>query len=849
MNENGRDQQSGLRSEPENNGLVTRTKACRVGDTVTKSPIDLRSTLPRSMPSHKSKPSAADALAILSTVALTSFVVATLYFASEILIPLALATLLTFLLAPLVSRIERWLGRGVAVLLVVAMIFTATGAVGWVLTRQVIDLATKLPDYKVNIVAKLHAFRVPESGAFSAFSKTIEELKNELPGGSAVEPAPTMRQSPSKPGTATISPPAPPATIPTRVFDSTQSNAMDLIQSMIEPVLGPIGTSALVLLLVIFMLLQREDLRNRLIRLIGEGRISATTLAMDDAGQRVSRYLLMQLVVNVTYGIPVAIGLYFIGVPNAILWGGLATVLRFIPYIGPWIGASMPILLSLAVSSSWWTPLLTIGLFVLLELISNNIIEPWLYGSSTGVSSIALIVAAVFWTWLWGPVGLVLATPLTVCLVVLGRHVPWLSFLSVVLSDEEALTPAEDCYYRLLTPGDHDEIDFVEAYLQKNSLAQLYDTVFIPVIITAEMDALQDSLGTDQLLMVEQSLRDIIQDLCTRPPVVSKSDNEQAIADVAPMPPSRVVCLPARAVRDELAGLMLRHLLQQQGSDAWSAPGKLVEGELLALLEKADADVVCISVVEPSTVIHARYLCLNVRAQFPRIKIVVGLWGDSEGVTEATKSLRESGADEVVVSLADAVLQIAKLTPLTPEPMAAAPIPLDDEVRLAVLRALHLLDTDAEAVFDRITAKLARAFEVPIALISLVDRDRLFFKSQTGLPGDLARSREAPREVSVCGHVVANNEITVIEDLARDGRFASNPWIKARGLRFYAGAPLHAPGGQPIGSLCLLDTRPRPFSSRDQRHLQEYASEVMEEIAKRAQRTPEGNAPAKSADG
>ena len=329
-------------------------------------------------------------------------------------------------------------------------------------------------------------------------------------------------------------------------------------------------------------------------------------------------------------------------------------------------------------------------------------------------------------------------------------------------------------------------------------------------------------------------MRDIIQDLGTRPVVVSKIDNDQAIADVAPLPPCRVACLPARAERDELAGSMLAQLLQQQGSEAWSAPGKLVAGELLGLLEKADADVVCISVVEPSTVIHARYLCLKVRAQFPHLKIVVGLWGDTDGTAESAKRLRDSGADEVVVSLADALVQIAKLAPLTLEPMTAAPIPGDDDVRLAALLELQLLDSGAEPVFDRITAKLARVFEVPIALISLVDRDRLFFKSQTGLPEDLARSRQAPRDVSVCGHVVAQNEITVIEDLARDRRFASNPWIKARGLRFYAGAPLRAPGGQPIGTLCLLDTKPRPFTARDQRHLQEYASEVMEEIAKRA---------------
>ena len=264
------------------------------------------------------------------------------------------------------------------------------------------------------------------------------------------------------------------------------------------------------------MLLRREDLRRRLIRLIGKGRISAATHAMDDAGARVFRYLLMQLVVNVSYGIPVAIGLYFIGVPNAVLWGACATVLRFIPYIGPWIAAAIPVALSLAVSPSWTMPLLTIGLFVVLELLSNNVMEPWLYGSSTGVTPIALIVAAVFWTWLWGPVGLILSTPLTVCLVVMGRHVPRLSFLSVLLSDEEALTPAEDCYHRLLTVGEQDELEFVEAYLKANSLTALYDSVFIPVIIATETDHRLELLDDEQRLLIEQSLRDIIEDLGTR---------------------------------------------------------------------------------------------------------------------------------------------------------------------------------------------------------------------------------------------------------------------------------------------------------------------------------------------
>src|SRR4030095_14338919 len=345
------------------------------------------------------------------------------------------------------------------------------------------------------------------------------------------------------------------------------------------------------------------------------------------------------------------------------------TVLRFIPYIGPWVATILPTLLALAISPNWTVPILTIALFAGLELLLNNVMEPLLYGAHTGVSSIALIVAAVFWTWLWGPLCLVLATPLTVCLVVMGRHLPRVSFLSVILSDEEALTPAEDCYHRLLTPGERDELELVESYLKANSLVALYDSVFIPVLTTAETDARAELLDQEQLANVEQSMRDIIEDLGTRPAVPSKTALEKAdsAADEKPPPPPalapdcRVFCLPARADRDELAGAMLVQLARQQGFGAQNAPAKLVAGELLALVEKADVDVICISVVAPSTVIHARYLCLKLRTLLPKQKIVIGLWGATEDITEAASRLRDSGADEVVTTLADALVQIAKL--------------------------------------------------------------------------------------------------------------------------------------------------------------------------------------------
>ena len=610
------------------------------------------------MQNPKTKSSAAEALTGIWTIALTASVIGALFLAREILIPLALSALLTFLLSPLVTRIERWVGRIVAVLVVTVLIFAGAGGAGWMLTRQLVDLATKLPEYKENIVTKLHAFQPPKDGALSKLSTTVEELKNELPGGSA-PPSPPVTQDVGKPETTTISP-SPVAAVPVQLVETSHANPMDLVRMIAAPLLGPLGTAALVVLLVICMLFQREDLRNRLIRLIGQGRISATTRAMEDAGARVSRYLFMQLIVNVSYGVPVAIGLYFIGVPNAILWGAFATVLRFIPYIGPWIAAAFPITLALATSPGWLAPLLTIGLFVVLELLSNNLMEPWLYGSSTGVSPIALIVAAVFWTWLWGPVGLVLATPLTVCLVVMGRHVPRLSFLSVLLSDEEALTPAEDFYHRLLTVGEKDELEFVEAFLKTNTVTALYDSVFIPMLIAVEADAQRDLLDPQQLAFIEENLRDIIDELGERPETPDATPDAKVESTPLPEAGCRFVCLPVRAYRDELAGTMLAQLLGKRGCTGDVAGSKMVSGELIESVEKAAVDVVCISVVAPSSFIQARHLATRLRTRFPQLRIVVGLWGAVENLDDAVRRLRASGADEIVASLSEAVALLDK---------------------------------------------------------------------------------------------------------------------------------------------------------------------------------------------
>lgn len=607
----------------------------------------------------------ASALVGLWSLALAAFIVGALAWARDLLMPLALAALIAFLLAPLVRRLERWLGRIGAVLMVVTLILGATATMGWVLTQQLVDLATNLPDYKENLGTKLRTLRTSVGGRFAKFTDAVEELKRDLPGVRKPEADPTTGRFGPSPPDARVEPEA-----PVRVIQGPDASPLAIARGILAPVLGPLGMASLVLLLVTFMLLKREDLRGRVVRLIGRGRISATTRAMDDAGARVTRYLLMQVILNAGYGATIAVGLSFIGLPNALLWGVCAALLRFVPYVGPWVGAAIPVALSLAVSPGWMVPLLTLGLFVLLELLSNQVLEPWLYGSSTGVSSIALIFAAVFWTWLWGPVGLVLATPLTVCLVVIGRHVPRLSFLSVLLSSEEALTPAQDCYFRLLTPGEQDEMELVEGFLKTRSLTALFDEVLLPVLSTVESDHRLDLVDDAQRGLVEQGLRDLVDDLAATPPALGTTDSAMPPPppDSSPAPVPRIVCLPARAERDALAATMLVQLLKQRGIEARDAPARLEAEDLLERVRKAAADVVCISVVAPSSVLHARFLCLRIRALQPRPRIMVGLWGTTENVADASRRVRDSGADEVVTTLDEAVRRCAGAREAVPAP-------------------------------------------------------------------------------------------------------------------------------------------------------------------------------------
>ncbi len=785
------------------------------------------------------KSTSTDYLSALFALALATFVIGLLYFGREILIPLALATLLTFLLSPLVSHLERRVGRAGATTVVVTFIFLILAGVGWTVTRQFVDLASKLPDYQSNIVLKLRSVHVPNNPRLKRFADMLEDLKANFSAAPITAPSSAR---PAGDGTKTATPRPPQAAVPVTVVDSSANSPISRVQWITVPLLNLIVNFGVVIVLIIFMLLHRKDLRTRLIRLMGQGNISETTKALDEAGLRVARYLRMQLLINFTFGLAIGCGLSLIGVPNASLWGAFAAVLRFVPYVGMWVAATFPIVLSLAVTPEWKTPLLTLALFAVLELTSSNLIEPFLYRSSTGVSSMALIFAAIFWTWLWGPVGLLLATPITVCVVVMGRHVPRLAFLSVMFGDEEALTPAEECYHRLLAQDLNEATHLAENYTKQHSLTALYDDVLLPAVTASERDLRRGALDDKQRVGVLQGVRDLVQEIETLPKPPSKIEADQAVAAATvglPTPACRVLCLPSRADRDELAGLMLTHLLKLQNFEAENVSIHSTGTELEQVVARAQADAICISVIPPSTVIHARYLCTQIRSRFPKIKIVVGVWGATENLGEAAQSLRERGADEVVVSMAEAMVQLSKLSTTIDSPMVPGAIPADESERLAALAASHMMGPGYEPSFDRITRNLARIFDVPIALLTFIDEQKQFFKSQVGLPSELATTREVPRQNAVCSHVVASNKILIIEDLARDHRFANNPMLKARGLRFYAGMPLHAPGGQPIGALCIFDTKPRHFDEHEKRLLEVMAEEASEEIARQVR----GSAP------
>ena len=606
----------------------------------------------------------------LTTLSVGVVVVAGLYFTREVLIAITLAVLLSFVLAPLVMRLRRvGLPRVPAVVSAVVLALGVILALGAVIGAQVAQLASDVPRYASTIERKVDAVRGFTIGR-------ISQLTNQL--GQQMKPAEPAK--PANPAAPATDQPAKPAPIPVEVHQPDPA-PFELAERVLSPVLSPLATMGVVLIIAVFTLLQKEDLRDRLIRLFGSGDLHRTTAAMDDAAARLSRYFLTQLALNASFGAVVALGLWLIGIPSPALWGIIAALMRFVPYVGAIASAVFPLVLAAAVDPGWTMVLETAAFFLFLEGLTGQVIEPLLYGHSTGLSPVSVVISAIFWTWLWGPVGLILSMPLSLCLVVLGRHIERLEFIDVLLGDQPALTPAESFYQRILA-GDADEaLDQAEVLLRDRSLSSYYDEVALRGLQLAANDSVRGVLSDEQLHNIQDAIDGIVVDLADhedRDTTADKPDAGAPASRTAPEPPrlavpagidsnagplspewsgpAPVLCVAGRGPLDEAAGAMLAQLLAKHGLRARVVSQEAVSRAGIGSLDIAGVAMVCVSYLEaggnPSTL---RYLMRRLRGRMPSATILVGLWQADQATLADDRLHAAIGADHYVTTLRDAV--------------------------------------------------------------------------------------------------------------------------------------------------------------------------------------------------
>ncbi|MBI2203709.1 MAG: AI-2E family transporter [Candidatus Rokubacteria bacterium] len=568
-------------------------------------------------------------------------VIAILSVARSVLMPVALAVLLAFLLNPGTRLLERVLSRAGAVTLMVVLAFGGLGAGGYLLSQQLSSLAVELPKYRTNIRQRIADIRgASRGGAIESLQSAARDVMQELDrddDGKAKTPAPERVIVRETPG-------------PTSVW-ALPVAARPIVEALVQ--------AGLVIALVGFLLARQQELRHRFIRLVGEHRLTMATKAVDEATERISRYLLALSAVNTAFGITVGVGLFLIGLPYALLWAVIAATLRFIPYVGGWTAALLPITLSLAVFEGWREPLMVIALFVVVEPLFFLVIEPLVYGHRVGVSEFGLLVAVAFWTWLWGPIGLFLAVPLTVCLVVLGKYVPELSFLDVLIGEEPEIDPALACYQRLLA-GDHGEAsDIMERHLDPHRPAAVYDEVLAPALAYAKRERAWDRISDDDRAVVARGAREILESVA--PP---------------PAPPGphaiRVVACPVRDELDELGFVMLHHLLDPAEWAIELASAEMLSSEVVAFVADRAPAVVCLGVVGHGSVAHARYVVKRLRAAFPASAIVIGRWGVAPFSAEEVDALRRAGARSVTSTLTETREQLRAAVAIERSRRAAA---------------------------------------------------------------------------------------------------------------------------------------------------------------------------------
>ncbi|MBV9567487.1 MAG: AI-2E family transporter [Hyphomicrobiales bacterium] len=613
-------------------------------------------------------------LTALFNLILFVVIVAGLYLAREVIIPITLAVLLAFVLAPVVKLLRRlsiWRVPSVflAVLLAIAVVLGIAGLIG----TQIADMASQVPRYETTIRAKIEAVRQSTFDKASALVTRWARQLEPAQSDQSKNPSPNTKATPSNP-----SPEQKP--LPVEVHQPERS-PLEIAESILTPVVSPLATLAATFVVAIFVLLQREDLRDRLISLFGSGDLHRTTLAMDDAAERLSNYLLTLLGINAAFAVVIGIGLIFIGVPSPLLWAVLSGLLRFIPYIGAPLSAIPPLALASAVDPGWSMLLWTAALYVVVEITTSQGVEPFLYGHSTGLSPISVLVSATFWTWLWGPLGLILSTPLTLCLLVLGRHVDRLQFLDVVLGDRPALTPVENFYQRMIA-GDPDEaLDQAELLLKEHSLSTYYDEFALEGMKLAAHDVERGVIGAEKLEKIREDLSALIHELDAfddSAPPIELRDREKEDHDDQHGPPKApvedipvlereelapawrgetpVLCVCGRGPLDDTAAAMMAQLLDKHGLGARIVSHAAISRSRAESFSAEGVAMICVIYLEvEDNVPHVRHLLRRLHQRLPKATVLVGLWSEASAAAKNERLRMGVSADYHANSLREAV--------------------------------------------------------------------------------------------------------------------------------------------------------------------------------------------------
>jgi predicted PurR-regulated permease PerM len=611
-------------------------------------------------PAAHINPPATPGYQVLTGVVVGVVVVAALYFARDVLLPIAVAVLLSFVLSPLVSGLRRFrIPRAVAVLFSVAFALGIIAGVGTLVGTQLVQVAGDLPQYQTTIGRKIDTIQRATIGRLLAVANRLEGAifqtsQNRGEPSAAIQETPAPEQAP----------------VPVQVRQPPP-DALSLAKQILAPVLHPLATAAIIFIVAVFILMQRDDLRDRLIRLFGSHELHRATLAMDDAAHRLSRYFLVQLGLNATFGVIIGVALYFIGLPNPLLWGTTAGLMRFVPYIGSYIGAGVPILLASAVDPGWSLALWVAALFLVTEPILGQVVEPMLYGRSTGLSPISVVISVIFWTWLWGPVGLILSTPLTLCLVVLGQHVKQLEFLDVMFGDRPALSSVENFYQRVLA-GDLDEVqEHAEELLNEMSLAEYYDNVAMKGLELAAHDLARGVLASEQTARIKEVVITLLHELDAyddvRPLVTGKSPDqpskELSSLNAAPLHECTdaqqnlsIHCIANRGPLDDAPAMMLVQLLGKHKLDARLVRAEVVSRKTIETFDDTGICTICVCSIEARHATSSlRFLLRRLRQRMSRASILVVLWPtDHPAVTDLDKQA-VLAADYYASSLQDAV--------------------------------------------------------------------------------------------------------------------------------------------------------------------------------------------------